>query len=691
MSAESPVASHRRRLEADPRDRAAFEALEEHHYLHEEWSELEALYVRRLGAETESGSPTDQARILVRLGQMLERGRGDHGAALLRYREAAERAPDYRPALRALRQAYGAVGSWELVLQVAEQELSCPIAARARAALHLECGEIWLRHANDPEQALCHFQLAASDDPRNAEAALRHASLLEQVGRGERAIDAYQHAIGLVEGPERARARVALARLVEFELDDDERAGRLYLEATRDEPDHHEALTALTDLAARRGDWDEVLVLQERRFGLASDPGDQSRIAYGAARGRVEHGDDPLSALPWLREALARRDAEGAVGGALLLELLVETAERARAKGLVEEAAELFQWGVELDRENAAALSGLAETRFDLGDVDAAAEAVQKRLSLGTVDTQPTLHRAIAAAGLETRGDLEEALAGYQQILEGDPDHDAALAGAIRILERQERWAEAAALVDRWAERTEEPKARAERMARAARLLRDSGANDEDVLARLHEGLSRDPSLGDAWLLLANVHYEAGNDEEALDVTRRALATVKDPESRTRLFTTRATLLEEKGDARSAASAWSAAAEESPCDPQPLSGALHVLRGLGDWTTAARTIERVAARTPSDRDDRLADLYSELGKLRAGPLEDMTAAAEAYRQSLAHDPDREDVREALEKVLLYRGDDPPSPKPAAPVETANEENGERGLRGLLGGFLKNGS
>ena len=35
---ESPVAIHRERFERDPRDLAAFEALEEHHYLHEEGS-----------------------------------------------------------------------------------------------------------------------------------------------------------------------------------------------------------------------------------------------------------------------------------------------------------------------------------------------------------------------------------------------------------------------------------------------------------------------------------------------------------------------------------------------------------------------------------------------------------------------------------------------------------------------------
>lgn len=678
----SAIVAHEERFERDPRDPAAFEALEEHHYLAGQWSELERLYERRLTAELRDGSPTDQARILVRLGQMLERGREDRDGALRRYREAAERAPDFRPALLALRRAYSAAGRWELVLQIAEQELQAPLPGRARASLHMECGEIWLRHAGDAEQALCHFRLAAGDDPDNADAACRLARTLENVGRGDEAIPVWEQAIPMLSGHERARARVSLARLVELEHDDDERATQLYREATRDDPNHKEALTALTDLAARRGDWDEVLVLQRRRFDLATDPADESRIAYGAARGRIEHAGDPLSALPWLRRALERREASGAVATPLLLELTVEAAALARRQQLVEEAAELYALAVGLDAEHPDALAGLAETRYDLGDVEAATDAVQARLALGNADDDRTLHLAIAAAGLETRGDLDEALAGYRKVLEADPAHDAAVAGAARILEERQEFGEALGLLDGWATRTTDPALRAERLTRAARLARDAGEDDAAVKARLEEALARDPAQGDAWNLLANVHYEIGEDDAALDATRRALAVVREPEPRARLFTTRASLLEERGDVRDAASAWAAAAEELPGDRQPLACALHLLRGLGEWHTAAGIVERVARRVPADRADRRADLFAELGKLRAGPLEDMDGAIEAYRQALENEPEREDAREALEKLLLYRGDDP------EPVADDGPDRGERGIRGLLGGLLK---
>jgi len=221
---QSRVSHHEERLASNPRDAVAFEALEEHHYLRGDWSALERLYERRLTAELRNGSAGEQARILVRLGQMLERGRGDVAGAVRRYREAAERAPQFRPALTALRKAYTASGRWELVLQIAERELEMPIPGRARAELHLACGDTWLRHAGDAGQALCHFRLAVQDDPASGPAWVRLAQALEGAGQPEEAAAGWERALPHLSGAERAAARIALARLMELWLDDEPRA-----------------------------------------------------------------------------------------------------------------------------------------------------------------------------------------------------------------------------------------------------------------------------------------------------------------------------------------------------------------------------------------------------------------------------------------------------------------------------------
>jgi len=661
------IRQHRERFARDPRDRAAFEALEEHHYLDAAWSELERLYAAHLDALGPGGDREAQARVLVRWGGILERGRADGDAALARYREAAERAPGFRPALAALRRIHATRGEWELVLQIAELELAAPMPRRERAALHVECAEAWSRHAGDHEQALCHLRLARQDDPRSGAAAVAMARALEALDQPEEALEAWRQARPLLTGPARARACAAEARLAEIHADDDDGATALYRAALEDDPDHREALTALTNLAARAGDWDEVLALQTRRFALAGEAAEQARIAFGAARGRIEHAADPAGALPWLARALERREAPGAPGARRILDLALEGARVARERGDEAAAAELYEIAVGLDPGQAEALAGLAEARYALGDLEAATCAVEARLALS--ETEPdaarhTLHVGIAAAGLEARGRNEEALAGYLEVLEQDPGHDAARAGALRILEDQGRAAEAAALLDAWAARTPDPRLRAERLVRAAALGRDGGDDDARVVARLDEVLARDPECGEAWILLAAVRYEAGESDAALDAARRGLATVREPAARARLLVTRATLLEERGDDRAAAGTWAAAAEEAPEDPAPLGCALHLLQRTGDWHTATRVIERVLRRL-GDRDAaRRADLLAELGRLRAGPLEDLDGAIAAYRAAREAAPDREDLAAALARLLRHR------PHPAAPAPQA---------------------
>ncbi|RPH34714.1 MAG: hypothetical protein EHM91_18160, partial [Planctomycetota bacterium] len=77
------------RFDADPGDQRAFEALEEHHFLHGEWPELVRLYERRLEAPDLRADAEAAARLCFRLGQVLEERclQGDRAVAW--YRESA--------------------------------------------------------------------------------------------------------------------------------------------------------------------------------------------------------------------------------------------------------------------------------------------------------------------------------------------------------------------------------------------------------------------------------------------------------------------------------------------------------------------------------------------------------------------------------------------------------------------------
>ena len=95
----------RARFEARPEDAAAFAALEEALFVAGEWSDLLALYDRRLAAAdlTAATTPKQRARVLLRRAQLQGERLQDEDAAVLSLREATLLDPTLRPGLSQLR------------------------------------------------------------------------------------------------------------------------------------------------------------------------------------------------------------------------------------------------------------------------------------------------------------------------------------------------------------------------------------------------------------------------------------------------------------------------------------------------------------------------------------------------------------------------------------------------------------
>jgi hypothetical protein len=114
---------------------------------------------------------------------------------------------------------------------------------------------------------------------------------------------------------------------------------------------------------------------------------------------------------------------------------------------------------------------------------------------------------------------------------------------------------------------------------------------------------------------------------------------------------------EQKGARREAALLFGIAAE---CDPRRVDAALaqaRLLRGFGEWREAAATLTGFAERHPSGGDAALADVFEQVGRLRAGPLEDLAGAVLSYRRAIELAPERVEARAALAELLSQRPGD----------------------------------
>jgi hypothetical protein len=173
----------------------------------------------------------------------------------------------------------------------------------------------------------------------------------------------------------------------------------------------------------------------------------------------------------------------------------------------------------------------------------------------------------------------------------------------------------------------------------------------------LREAVADDAALAPAWTALATSLWECGDADAALDAARDGLEAVNDSEARATLTLIRARAIEHRGDRADALAAFG---EAAIADPTRLEAALshaRLLRGAGEWQGAADALARFAEHPANRGQPALADVLTQLARLRAGPLEDLEGAIASYRSAVDADPERVEARAALAEFLSHRAPD----------------------------------
>ena len=287
---------------ADPGDQQAFRALEEAYFVAGDWDKLVALYEQRL-RDPQLEDPRVRAPLHFRLGQILEERRLDVDLAVRQYTEAIRLDSTYGPALRQLRQVHANREAWDLVLQIAELEITTVTEAWERASFFAEMGDVWLRRLQDDGEALTCFEQALAIDPEHKDALAGLARTLEAKGETEAAAATWERLVGCTRGPDRATPLVSLANLLAGPLRQQERAVELYRRALADDPRNEVAVEALSVTAAERGQWELLSDLFERRFSLAAGARRRTAIALEAGYVQLEQLQNLDAAAIWFDRA----------------------------------------------------------------------------------------------------------------------------------------------------------------------------------------------------------------------------------------------------------------------------------------------------------------------------------------------------------------------------------------------------
>jgi tetratricopeptide (TPR) repeat protein len=637
-------------------------------------------------ALSKAAPAAERAALHRRLGEVTWRKLGSTTRASRAFAAALEVDPHDRVSLHTLEALLEAMEDWRGALDLYESEVELIDAGDVarRSAIWLRIAEIARDRTQDPQRAMTALERAADLAPLALDRRAALAELYREQGDLPRFVEVFTTVCDDPQRPADSRGQLALALALET-LDRTpeacaraERAFALDVRALA-------VCDAVARLRERAGDAAGAAEALARGAEQAPDDGAAERLVRAAGLVESAHADraetlarraaerDPAS--PSAQAILARvgaatgRHEEAARAAARALDLSTARPEldgdarlavaltgaaSARKANRLEDAARLFAAALALQPDHATASGDQGEVLCELGDLAGGRRHLEGWLERASGDAATRARRtALLGQTLDRLGEAASAVARYEQAIALDPQRWDAREGLVSLHERAGRVTEAVSALEGWAGATDAA-ARATCLTRAAELELGAGGLSARAEQHLRDALSAQPGEARAWALLATQLWDAGRANEALATATDGLERAGSASGRGVLLLVRARALEARGARRDAAAAYREAAE---CDATSLESALaaaRLLRALGEWRAAADALAAFAARYPTDDRTGLGELFLQLGRLRAGPLEDLDGAIEAYERALAVQPQQREAREALAELLTHR-------------------------------------
>ncbi|HEY8120204.1 MAG TPA: hypothetical protein VII78_02715 [Myxococcota bacterium] len=597
-------------LEADPHDLVSLRALQLLFEAMEDWRGALDLYeseVEALGTT----APQRRRECWLRAADIADVHIGDLARALRCTDAAAQLAPLESARLRSLAELLDRLGEHARFVDTFAAWLDAPGEARSASdELRLAAA---LERLERLDGAIARAQRATEREPGLGEAWDRTAELCVRLGRTREGAAALERAAALCTGADAAQRRVRAADLL---ADTDPQRAALLALAAEDDPLSAEAFAKLALAAGANGDVARSEAAAERAIGLA-------------AQG--------VSLAPSLRRDAALCGARGA----LALDHLTA-------------AARLLGDALALAPDHAEGLGQYGRTLLRLGDISGARSALTRALELSSAPRdRAALLAQLGNAEAAARA-TDAALAHYREAIAIEPRLADAYAGLVPLLVGAQREVEAITALTAWAALEVAPGDRAQRLTQAAELELSRPEREGAAELLLRDAVATDASAAGAWALLTELLAKQGRWSELVDCAKTGVEAARDASVQSRLYALLGRALEQRGELRAAAEAFALASQRSPRASEAVLSSARLFRGLGEWRAAADVLQSFAERAPEDAISARAAALHQLGRLLAGPLEDVDGAVEVYRRAASLDPKSRECREALADLLLHR-------------------------------------
>ncbi|KAB2911170.1 MAG: tetratricopeptide repeat protein, partial [Kofleriaceae bacterium] len=618
-----------RALHDDPSNELTLGHLERLADLTGQWSDLAALYTQE--SEKSLDVPR-QVDLLSRLARVYEQELSDVDRAIATYRRILEVEFDNKPAVLALDRLYTATSRWRDLSEVLRREIQLAETDDEVIALQFRLGQTLEQPLDDKKGAIDVYREILTSNPGHQPtlAALEMLfldghhqvdigqvlePLYESAGEFEKLHRIYEVQLGkLTVSADRAAMHQRLAELAETKLYDQQRAFAWWGEAVVEDPRSDRNVEEAERLARESGSWDELVAVYTRAL--------------------EKHSDREVRRVTLLK--LAR-----------VHEVELRDAHR---------AVETHLRVLEIDPKDPDALAALDRLYLGAGMYDELVEVLRRRIEI-TLDPDEQLELWFRRGAIfsDALGDLDEALACYQAVLEQESRNRRALEAEEQIYFRREQWKELYGVYEKMIDVADGDSELAETYARMARISSEA-LNDEaravDLWAKVSDIRGEDPmALG----AMAELHVRRERWDDLVETLERQVAVAPSDAEQIVLYKRLGRVWAEKlGRDRSALDAWRLADQLDPNDLETLNALADLYRSLQSWDELSQTIRRiieVGQEQGKLEEDQVIELYAELGRLEGDVLGRVDEAVDAWRSVLAIDASDFRAMEALESLF----------------------------------------
>ena len=421
-----------------------------------------------------AGSPDDEKPLRVEIAEL----EADGPRAVAAWQSVVDLDPEDLAALGKLEAAHARAGDWIAVGDIQTRRLDLAQTSADRIAIYAEMGRLaeQRRHSND--DAITAWYAALDVDNTYQPAYDELERLLGTAGRWHDLVELLERRAELYGTLGDGNAELAtLARAAdvwEAKLDNPDAAGEVLEKILKRDPSSVAALTRLSKIYERAGDWDKCKATLEQALKLAPKGRDAADLFFRLGEVARVGDSDEDTAIQHFQQAL-RHDAAHAPSIAALekiardkrdsvlladmlnrrlaltpagarLELLVEIAELERKAGRNDAALAALASAANAAPDDVRVLGPLADMYFAAGRLDEAAP-IYDRLATDAKAARRmkdvAKFRQRQGGILEARGDRDGALAAYEEALRVNPTDVVTMTGLGRLYFTAKDWEKA--------------------------------------------------------------------------------------------------------------------------------------------------------------------------------------------------------------------------------------------------------